>query len=352
MEQEFVKWVASIKKRYKQSQIKAAIRVNSELIAFYFDLGKEISESSFKKQYGNSFFKKLSDELKKNASSTAGFSIENLRYVEKFYTMYKNISPQVVGILENGSNYQISPQVVAKLSMVPWGHHRFIIDKCKNDERKAWFYINKIIENGWSRSTLDLYISSNLYEREGKAITNFEVTLPKEESDHIQQLTKDPYCFDFFEARDDYNEKEIKDTLVRNIKRVLLELGKGFAFVGQEYRIIVGESEFYIDLLFYNIPLHSYVVIEVKSTKFKPEYLGQLGLYVSAVNHNIKSDKDGKTIGLLFCKDKDNLVAQYSLENFSIPLGISSFELSKLLPEEYKNSLPTIEELEAELKNK
>ena len=352
MEQEFVKWVASIKKRYKQSQIKAAIRVNSELIAFYFDLGKEISESSFKKQYGNSFFKKLSDELKKNASNTAGFSIENLRYVEKFYTMYKNISPQVVGILENGSNYQISPQVVAKLSMVPWGHHRFIIDKCKNDERKAWFYINKIIENGWSRSTLDLYISSNLYEREGKAITNFEVTLPKEESDHIQQLTKDPYCFDFFEARDDYNEKEIKDTLVRNIKRVLLELGKGFAFVGQEYRIIVGESEFYIDLLFYNIPLHSYVVIEVKSTKFKPEYLGQLGLYVSAVNHNIKSDKDGKTIGLLFCKDKDNLVAQYSLENFSIPLGISSFELSKLLPEEYKNSLPTIEELEAELKTK
>ena len=352
MEQEFVKWVASIKKRYKQSQIKAAIRVNSELIAFYFDLGKEISESSFKKQYGNSFFKKLSDELKKNASNTAGFSIENLRYVEKFYTMYKNISPQVVGILENGSNYQISPQVVAKLSMVPWGHHRFIIDKCKNDERKAWFYINKIIENGWSRSTLDLYISSNLYEREGKAITNFEVTLPKEESDHIQQLTKDPYCFDFFEARDDYNEKEIKDTLVRNIKRVLLELGKGFAFVGQEYRIIVGESEFYIDLLFYNIPLHSYVVIEVKSTKFKPEYLGQLGLYVSAVNHNIKSDKDGKTIGLLFCKDKDNLVAQYSLENFSIPLGISSFELSKLLPEEYKNSLPTIDELEAELKTK
>ena len=257
-----------------------------------------------------------------------------------------------MGILENGSNYQISPQVVAKLSMVPWGHHRFIIDKCKSNTKKAWFYINKIIENGWSRSTLDLYISSNLYEREGKAITNFEITLPKEESDHIQQLTKDPYCFDFFEARDDYNEKEIKDTLVRNIKRVLLELGTGFAFVGQEYRIIVGESEFYIDLLFYNIPLHSYVVIEVKSTKFKPEYLGQLGLYVSAVDHNIKNDKDGKTIGLLICKEKDNVVAQYSLENFSIPLGISSFELSKLLPEEYKSSLPTVEELEAELKTK
>lgn len=257
--------------------------------------------------------------------------------MEKFYTLYCD-------------QIQIFPQLVGQLFSIPWGHHRYIIDKCK-DVEEALFFVNKILENSWSRDVLLNFLDTDLYKREGKAITNFKEQLPEEKSDLAQQITKDPYNFDFLAIRQKYDEKELKDALIDNIQKFLLELGSGFAFVGRETRLLVGETELYTDLLFYNIRIHAYVVIEVKNRKFKPEDLGQLGAYVSSVNHLLKGENDNDTIGLLICKDKDEIVAKYSLENYNIPIGVSSFDLENFIPENFKNSLPTVKEIENELKD-
>ena len=359
MKLQFNEWVAEISQKYKQSQIKAAYRVNSELIHYYFELGKEINESQFKNEYGSGFFTKLSNELKKKLPNVSGFSVRNLAYIESFYILYRKILQQVVAKFKNtkvGDNelfpLNTDSLVFEKMSLVPWGHHTIIINSFKNNPDEAWFYINKIIENNWSRSSLENYIKANLYEREGKSINNFSTTLIEAPTTSVTQISKDPFYFDFAELREDYDEKELKKSLVNHIREFLLELGTGFAFVGQEYRIHVGESDFYIDLLFYNITLHAYVVIEIKTTSFKPEYLGQLNFYVSAVNRDIKGENDGKTIGLLICKDKDGTVVKYSLDNYDVPLGISSYDLSNLVPNKTNNSLPTIEELEEEINSK
>ena len=333
MEQNFKDWVATLTGKYKRAQIKASIRVNSELIAYYFELGREINRTSFKKKYGTKFFENLSRELRKELSDAKGFSIENLRYVEKFYILYKNISQQLVG----------------KLYFVPWGHHRYIIDKCK-DIDKALFYVNKIIENNWSRSLLLTAIGSGLYERTEKAITNFTETF----SDHgiiASQLIKDPYNFNFLSIDEKYSEKELKDALLVNIEKFLTELGTGFAYMGREFRLKVGRTELFLDMLFYNTRAHAYVVVEVKIGKFKPEYIGQLGTYVVSVDHILKTDRGEKTIGILICKDKDSVLARYSIESSAQPLGISSFELMNIIPDNFKSNFPTIEEIEYELMN-
>ena len=332
----FRNWVVSISEKYKKSQIKAAIKVNNEMLSFYFELGKEISLTSYKASYGNKFYDNLSKELIKNLPNISGLSPINLRYMERFFNLYNN-------------KIQIVPQLVEKLFSIPWGHHRNIIDKCKNVD-EALFYVEKTFENNWSRDVLLTFISTDLYQREGKAITNFDVQLPKLESDLARQITRDPYNFDFLTIREDFDEKELKDKLIENIQKFLLELGSGFAFVGRESRLLVGDTELYTDLLFYNIKIHAYVVIEVKNRKFKPEDLGQLAAYVSSVNHTLKGENDNDSIGLLICKDKDEIVAKYTLESFNIPLGISSFEIDNFVPENYKSSLPTIEEIENELK--
>ena len=333
----FKKWVNSISAKYKQSQIKAAIKVNSEMLSFYFELGKEISYTSFKAEYGSKFYDNLSKELIKNLPNVTGLSPKNLRYMEKFYLLYKD-------------KLQIFPQLVGQLFSVPWGHHRYIIDKCKNVD-EALFFVNEVKENNWSRDVLLNFLDTNLYKREGKAITNFNEQLPDEDSDLAKQILKDPYNFDFLSIREQYDEKELKDALIDNIQKFMLELGNGFAFVGREKRLLVGQTELYTDLLFYNIKIHAYVVIEVKNRKFKPEDVGQLGAYVASINHLLKGDRDNDTIGLLICKNKDEVVVKYSLENYNIPVGVSSFELEKFIPEDFKGSLPTIEELENELKD-
>ncbi|MDY2575341.1 MAG: PDDEXK nuclease domain-containing protein, partial [Bacilli bacterium] len=271
-----------------------------------------------------------------NLPNIKGLSPKNLRYMEKFYNLYADNIPNF-------------PQLVGQLFSIPWGHHRCIIDKCK-DVDKALFFVRKIHENNWSRDVLLNFISTDLYEREGKAINNFELALPDVDKDLAKQIIKDPYNFDFLTITNEYNERELKDALIDNIQKFLLELGEGFAFVGREYRLLVGETEFFTDLLFYNIKLHAYVVIEVKITKFNPGDLGQLSTYVSSVNHLLKVENDNPTIGILICKDKDKIVAEYSLENYNIPLGISSYELNKIMPKELKESLPSIEELESKLK--
>ena len=334
-DKEFKTWVKNISKQYKQVQIKASIRVNTEMLSFYYNLGKEISLNSFKAVYGSKFYDNLSKELISEIPNVTGLSPKNLRYMEKFYNLYKE-------------EVQKFPQLVGQLYSVPWGHHRNIIDKCKSS-KKALFFVQKTLENNWSRDTLLNFLDTNLYERDGKAINNFEVAFLNSEKELAKQITKDPYNFDFLTITNDYNEKELKDALIENIKKFLLELGTGFAFVGKETRLLVGDTEFFTDLLFYNIKIHAYVVIEVKVSKFKPADLGQLGTYVSSVNHILKGENDNPTLGILICKDKDEIVAEYSLENYNIPLGISSYELNKIMPTELKNSLPTIEELKNNL---
>ena len=212
------------------------------------------------------------------------------------------------------------------------------------------FYVEKTIENNWSRAVLLNFLDTDLYERQGKAITNFSETLPAIQGELAQQLTKDPYSFDFLTLTEKYEEKELKNALIQNIERFLLELGKGFAYMGREYRIQIGSEEKFIDMLFYNVNLRCYVVIEVKIEKFEASYLGQLGLYVSSVNHLLKKEYDNPTIGLLICKSKDDIVARYALETSTVPIGISEYELQKIFPKDFKSSLPSIEEIERKLK--
>ena len=234
----------------------------------------------------------------------------------------------------------------APLKRIPWGHLRCIIDSCKGNAKKAIFFINETLEHNWSRPVLLNFLDTDLYERQGKSITNFTNTLPAVQGELAQQITKDPYTFDFLKLREKYDERDLKEALITNIEKFLLELGRGFAYMGREFRLEIGKEEKFMDMLFYNTNLHCYVVVEVKISKFKAGDLGQLGLYVSAVNHILKKDVDNPTIGLLICKSKDNIVAQYSLESSALPIGISEYELSKLYPSDFKSSMPTIEEIE------
>lgn len=264
-------------------------------------------------------------------------------------TEHKHLAfrPQLGENLANVSN-----QIMHDAFMIPWGHHKLLIDKFRDTPEKALFFMRKTIENGWSRALLLNFIDTNLYERQGKAVTNFTATLPQPMSDLAQEILKDPYSFDFLETSEHYREKELKDALISNITKFLIELGSGFAYMGREYRLQVNTKEQFIDLLFYNTRLHSYLVIEVKTTEFEPSYLGQLSAYMSFTNHLLKTDQDNPTIGLLICKNKDNIFAQYSLEGYNQPIGISEFEGVNVLPEGFKSSLPTIEEIESKLGSK
>ena len=343
IDDEYAQWIQSIGKRFKNMQIKAATKVNQEMLKFYWSLGKDMVEMRAESRWGSKFYVNLSKDLAFAMPEQKSFSPTNLKYMTYFYQLYSQISPQSV--------YEISPQIVDDLCKVPWGHHRYIIDKCKGDADKAIFYVRKTIENSWSRAVLLNWLDTNLYERQGKAINNFSLQIPEAHSDLAKELTKDPYNFDFLTMTEGYNEKELKDALTDNIVKFLMELGNGFAFVGREYRLQVGETEQFIDLLFYNIRLHCYVVIEVKTEKFKPADIGQLGTYVVAVNHILKGDAENPTIGLLICKEKDEILAQYAVESSGEPIGISEYELSKVYPADFKSSLPTIEEIEQQLKN-
>ena len=347
IDEEYAQWIQNVGKRFKNMQIKAATRVNQEMLRFYWSLGKDMVEMHAESRWGSKFYNNLSKDLASAMPEQKSFSPTNLKYMTYFYQLYSQISPQTVDEIET----EISPQLVDELCRVPWGHHRYIIDKCKGDVDKAIFYVRKTIENNWSRAVLLNWLDTNLYERQGKAITNFIMQLPEAQGDLANELTKDPYNFDFLTMTEGYNEKELKDALTNNIVKFLMELGSGFAFVGREYRLEVGKTEQFIDLLFYNIRLHCYVVIEVKTERFKPSDIGQLGTYVVAVNHILKTEADNPTIGLLICKEKDEVLAQYAVESSGEPIGISEYELSKVYPADFKSSLPTIEEIEQQLKD-
>ena len=345
---EYKEWIAGISTDFRKSQIRASMKINDEMLRFYWKLGKGISSMSEQFGYGMGFYKTVSDDLKSILPDVKSFSPTNLKYMRYFYEMYPDavICPQVEDELITDAN---RPQVGDDLQIIfkiPWGHNKIILDKCKGNSAKALFYIRKTIENNWSRDVLLNFLGTDLYEHQGKAITNFSNTLPIEQSDLAQAITKDPYNFDFLALREEYNERELEDALVEQITQFLLELGTGFSFIGKQVEIKVGESNFYMDLLFYHVKLHCYVVVELKTEKFKPEFAGQLNFYVTAVNKNMKDEQDNQTIGILICKDKDDVVAEYSLENISQPIGIAQYELTKVLRKEFKSSLPTIEEIE------
>ena len=309
----------------------------------------EILKSEY--DWGSGFYKMISDDIMRELPGVKSFSPRNLLYMHLFYKLYTLETITSHDVAQLGS-IEITPDVVAQMNifMIPWGHHRYIIDKCKDDRDKALFYVKKTLENNWSRAVLLNFLDTNLFARQGKAISNFVKTLPSPQSDLAQEMTKDPYNFDFLTITDGYYEKELKDALMDNISKFLLELGTGFAFVGREYRLEVGETEQFIDMLFYNIALHCYVVIEVKTRAFEPGDMGQIGTYVAAVDGILRKEGDAPTVGLLVCKNKDNVLAQYAVNVSKAPVGISEYELSNLVPDDFKGTLPTIEEIERELK--
>ena len=342
-DKEYKKFLVELKEKVKNSQLKAAVKVNYELLNLYWELGKKITEKQKEYSWGDSFISNLSNDLKKEFPDMKGFSVQNLKNIRYWYLFYAEylIGLQPVSQLKKIEN---------KIKSIPWGHNQRIMYKCKS-VREAIFYVEKTIENGWSRTILEHQIDSKLYERLGSAISNFDSRLPKVQSELAKQTIKDPYNFDFLTLRDKYDERELEDALVKQITSFLLELGTGFSYIGRQVHLKVGDSDFYIDLLFYHVKLHCYVVVELKTEKFKPDFAGQLNFYVTAVNRDLKSQEDNQTIGILICKDKDNVVAEYSLSNISQPIGISKYEISKLLEKEYKSSLPSIEEIEQSIKD-
>lgn len=352
---DYSNWLIELKKRYQNQQIKAAVKVNQELLRFYWFLGKDIAERQFENTYGSGFFQQLSKDLKVILPGVGGFSVNNLRYMRSFYLLYSNCLPNLQQPVDDLSRTRQNLQQAVddlkleKLFSIPWGHHIQIINKCNGDTERAWFYVQKTLSNGWSRAVLLNFLGTGLYEREGKAVSNFQTALPAVQSDLAQQITKDPYCFNFLTLEEPYHEKELKTALINNIQRFLLELGNGFAYMGREYRLQIGETEQFLDMLFYNVNLRCYVVIEVKTKEFSPEAMGQLGTYVVAVNHLLKKPGDNPTLGLLVCKNKDNILAKYALESSSLPIAVSEYELAKLYPADFKSSLPSIEEIECEL---
>ena len=361
---DFKSWVSQLKQDIRSAQIRAAIKVNTELLRLYWRMGADICEKQKSASWGDGWLKELSRELMTEFPDMKGFSHRNLQYIRQWYLFYNQentIVQQAVAQLEDVNVQQavakldddMRQQTVAQISedvffSVPWGHHLYIISQCK-DVSRAVFYLKKTVENGWSRAVLLNYLDTNLYERQGKAVNNFNRLLANPQSELAAQTLKDPYNFDFLTLDGEYRERELEQALTHNVTRFLLELGTGFAFVGSQVSLQVGEDTVYPDLLFYHLELRCYVVVELKVTKFKGEHLGQLGVYVSAVNHIKKKPTDNPTIGLLICKTKNNVMAQYALESTNQPIGISEYQLSKLMPEHIQSQLPTIEDIEATL---
>ena len=353
LDKDYLQWIKDLSSRFRKSQIKAAVRVNQVMLQFYWELGRDIVEKKAESRWGSGFMKNLSRDLKEVNPDATCFSETNLLYMKNLYLLYQpylQITQQAVEQKENAITQQLVEQIQNDIFSIPWGHHVRIIDKFKNSPEKALFFVHQTVENGWSRNILLNFMDTDLYERQGKALTNFKKTLPAETSDLAQELTKDPYNFAFTGITERYNEQLLKDKLLNNITRFLVELGTGFAYVGKEYRLKVGEREQFIDLLFYNLNLSCYVVIEVKIGKFEFADIGQLGGYVVACNHTLrKKGRDNPTIGLLICKEKDRIQAQYALESSSQPLAISEYDLEKFYPEKVEGTIPTIEEIETKL---
>lgn len=334
----YTKFITSLKTKIRSAQIKGAIAVNKELIKLYWDMGKDIVEKQEQEGWGSKVLEKVAKDLQNEFPGVEGFSRSNIFYIRSFYVAYGKVQ-QLVGQFE-----------ALPIFSIPWGHNVLLIQKIKDANERLW-YASKVIEHGWSRSMLTIWIENDLYRREGKAITNFKTSLPAPQSDLAQQSLKDPYLFDFLTLHKEHLEKDLEDGLVKHIQKFLIELGHGFAFVGQQCPIKAGEHNLYIDLLFYHLKLRCYVIVELKGGKFDSRDAGQMSAYLSAVDDQLRHEGDQPSIGIILCRTKDNVFAEYVLRNFNRPIGVAEFEvkLVEKLPKELKSSLPTVEEIEAEL---
>lgn len=326
-------FIATLKQKVQTAQLKAARAVNAELIGLYWELGRLITEKQQASGWGDAVIDQIAHDLTRELGGVKGFSRRNLYRIKQWYRFYA----------EQG---EFVPQLVAQ---IPWGHNALIVEKIKAPEQALW-YVSKTLENNWSRHVLSLQIENRLYERQAAKpkIDNFAERLPAPNSDLARETLKDPYVFDFLDLGEEAHEREVEQALVDHITRFMLELGKGFAFVGKQYHLEVGG----IDLLFYHLKLHCYVAIELKNGPFRPEYAGKLNFYLTALDEQVKMAEDSPSIGLLLCKDRNNVVAEYSLRDVGKPIGISRYELAGTLPEELKANLPTVEEVEAEFGRK
>lgn len=325
--------LSQLKAAIRQSRLKALLSANAEMLLLYWKIGKTILDQQDQSGWGSKVIEQLAKDLKSEFTDMHGLSVRNLKYMRQFAKAYSN-----------------SEFVQASLAQITWYHHITLLSKVK-DESDRLSYIQETARNGWSRDIMVMQIESGYLKRKGKGTSNFESRLPPTQSDLAQQVTKDPYLFDFISLAENYKEKGLEDALTNHIVKFLLELGAGFAFVGRQYHLDIGDSDFYIDLLFYHLKLRSYVVIELKTGKFIPEYAGKLNFYLSVVDDILKTDLDQPTIGLLICQDKNKVVAEYALKDMNKPIGIAEYKITDSIPQNLKGNLPSIEELEKELES-
>ena len=327
----YADWLADLKTRIHSAQQRATLAVNRELVGLYWQIGRDILARQADQGWGAKVIDRLAHDLRTAFPEMKGFSRANLMYIR--------------GFAEAWPDAEIVQQTVGQL---PWGHNVVLLTRLKDPQQRL-AYAQSAITHGWSRNVLNIHIETRLLERSGKAVTNFDACLPKPQSDLARESLKDPYRLDFLGIGREAGEREIENALVKHVTEFLLELGAGFAFVGRQVLLDVGGDEFFIDLLFYHLKLRCYVVIELKAGKFKPEHLGQLGFYMTAVDRQVKHKQDNPTIGLLLCKSKNKVVAEYALGDKSQPMGIAEFKLLESLPAEMQTSLPSIEQIEREL---
>ncbi|CAE6804616.1 PDDEXK nuclease domain-containing protein [Paraburkholderia nemoris] len=330
--EDYRRWLAELKQRVERARLRAVTSANRELVTLYWQIGREILDRQQRQGWGAGVVDQLARDLKAAFPDMRGFSPRNLKYMRSLAQAWP------------GAEFVQQPA-----AQLPWFHLCTLLDKVKDPEQRSW-YAGKTLEHGWSRQVLTMQIETAAYTRAGSAVTNFRETLPPQQSDLARDALKDPYIFDFLGLTEDAQERDIEQALTRHITRFLLELGAGFAFVGRQYRLDVGGDEFFIDLLFYHLKLRCYVVVELKTTPFRPEYAGQLNFYLSAIDAQVKAQDDQPTIGLLLCKEKNRLVAEYALRGVAKPMGVAEYQLLRQVPESLETELPSIDQIEAELR--
>lgn len=339
--------LTSLKEKIRTARLRAVLKVNTELISIYWDVGNTILEQQKNKGWGAKIIDRLASDLRIEFPDMKGFSIRNLKYMRAFADAY----PDFIIVQQIAAQTGMPAQNVIvqhPAAQIPWTHNQVILDKVKKKEERL-FYIRKSIENGWSRHVLSLQIESKLFKRQGNAITNFTQTLPAPVSDIAKETFKSPYVFDFISLSEEMKEKDIEKALIQHLKKFMLELGKGFAYVGNQFNIDVAGKDYFLDLLFYNYRLHSFVVFELKVGEFEPEFAGKLNFYINAIDAQIKGKDDNQTIGVLLCKTPNETIVKYSLKGIDTPMGISGYQLAQVLPKALKGEMPGVAELEAEL---
>lgn len=338
-----------LKAKISQARQRASIAVNKELLLIYWEIGNIILQQQLKEGWGAKIIDKLSVDLKTVFPDFKGLSVRNLKYMKAFAEAYPDfaIVQPLAAQLQNAGKQNVT-FVQSLAAQIPWTHHTIILNKVNTAELRQ-FYIRKTAENGWSKSVLQIQIKNELHLRQGNAITNFTETLPAVQSDLAKETLKNPYLFDFLGIGEEIQERDLEKALIQHMKKFMLELGRGFAYIGNQYNINVQDDDYFLDLLFYNYHLHCFVVFELKVGDFKPEFAGKLNFYVNTINEKIKGKEDKPTIGVLLCKTPNETVVKYSLKGIDTPMGVAEYEFTQALPKQLKGEMPSIEELEDEL---